>query len=43
MPEENIDIEKVISYWMESSDKDFRTMENLMNSGDYNWSSFKGS
>ena len=42
MPEQNIDIDKVINYWIESSDKDFRTMENLMNSGDYNWAMFIG-
>ena len=42
MPVENIDIEKVISYWKESSNKDFNTMKNLMNSGDYNWAMFLG-
>ena len=42
MPEGNIDIDKVVSYWLESSDKDFKTMENLMNSGDYNWAMFLG-
>jgi len=42
MPQGDIDIDKVVSYWMESSDKDFRTMENLMNSGDYNWAMFLG-
>jgi HEPN domain-containing protein len=42
MPEGNIDIEKVIGYWVDSSDKDFKTMENLMESGDYNWAMFLG-
>ena len=36
----NLDIEKVVSYWVDSSDKDFKTMENLMVSGDYNWAMF---
>jgi len=42
MPERNIDVEKVTSYWLDSSDKDFRTMRNLMDSGDYNWAMFLG-
>lgn len=42
MTDRNIDIEKVISYWVDSSDKDFKTMENLMKSGDFNWAMFLG-
>jgi len=42
MPDGSIDIEKVTSYWLDSSDKDFRTMKNLMDSGDYNWAMFLG-
>jgi hypothetical protein len=42
MSEENIDIDKVISYWKDSSDKDFQTMGNLLNSGDYNWAMLLG-
>ncbi len=42
MPEGNIDIEKVKSYWIDSSNKDFHTMRNLMESGDYNWAMFLG-
>ena len=42
MPEGAIDIDKVIGYWKESSDNDFKTMENLMKSGDYNWAMFLG-
>jgi len=34
--------EYVISYWIESSDKNFQTMGNLFNSGDYDWSLFIG-
>ena len=42
MPEGSIDIKKVTNYWLDSSDKDFKTMENLMRSGDYNWAMFLG-
>ena len=42
MPERNIDIDKVFNHWIESSDKDFKTMKNLMESGDYNWAMFLG-
>lgn len=42
MPEGNIDSKKVINYWIESSDQDFRTMNHLMESGDYNWAMFLG-
>jgi hypothetical protein len=42
MTDRNIDIEKVISYWVDSSDKDFKTMENLVKSGDFNWAMFLG-
>jgi HEPN domain-containing protein len=42
MSEGTIDIQKVISYWVDSSDMDFRTMENLMKSGDYHWAMFLG-
>jgi HEPN domain-containing protein len=42
MPDGAIDIDKVIGYWKESSDNDFKTMDNLMESGDYNWAMFLG-
>jgi HEPN domain-containing protein len=34
--------EEVIKFWMESSDKDFQTMDHLYVSGDYMWSLFIG-
>lgn len=34
--------EEVIQFWIESSDKDFQTMNNLYDSGDYMWSLFIG-
>jgi HEPN domain-containing protein len=36
------DIEKLKLHWLESSDKDFQTMEHLMNSGDCHWALFIG-
>ena len=42
MPEGSIDIKKVTNYWLDSSDKDFKTMKNLMRSDDYNWAMFLG-
>ncbi len=37
---ENID--KFVNHWIESSDRDFRTMKNLYKSKDYSWSLFIG-
>lgn len=37
-----IDIEKVVLYWVKSSDNDFKTMKNLFKSKDYHWSLFMG-
>ena len=34
--------EEVIQFWLESSDKDFQTMDHLYVSGDYMWSLFIG-
>ena len=34
--------EEVIQFWLESSDKDFQTMDHLYLSGDYMWSLFIG-
>ncbi len=34
--------EEVIKFWLESSDKDFQTMDHLYVSGDYMWSLFIG-
>jgi len=33
---------EIFKYWMESSDDDFRTMEHLLESGDYSWALFLG-
>ncbi|HPB84074.1 MAG TPA: HEPN domain-containing protein, partial [Spirochaetota bacterium] len=34
--------EKLIEYWLNSSDRDYITMENLFKSTDYHWSLFIG-
>lgn len=34
--------EELISYWIESSDNDFRTMNHLFEKKDYNWALFVG-
>jgi HEPN domain-containing protein len=37
-----IDAEKITAYWVQSSDNDFSTMNNLFSSKDYHWSLFVG-
>lgn len=35
-------IEKIIQFWKESSDRNYATMQNLVHSKDYNWALFLG-
>ena len=42
MAEKELDIQKVIDHWKESSDKDYQTMLHLFGSRDYNWALFLG-
>jgi len=35
-------VEKVVNYWLTSSDDDFKVMNNLYQSKNYNWSLFLG-
>lgn len=37
---ENID--KIVQHWIDASEKDFQTMQNLLKSGDYSWAMFLG-
>lgn len=37
---ENVD--RIVNHWIESSDRDFETMQNLFHSRDYQWSLFVG-
>lgn len=38
----NIDIEKIVNHWIETSDNDFNTMLTLFNSKSYGWALFLG-
>lgn len=38
----NIEVDKIVRHWMESSDDDFETMISLFNVKSYNWSLFLG-
>lgn len=42
MADKELNIQKIIDHWKESSDKDYQTMINLFRSGDYNWALFLG-
>ncbi len=39
---DNFDLEKTYNHWINTSDKDFKTMVNLYASKDYHWSLFIG-
>jgi HEPN domain-containing protein len=38
----NIDAQKIINHWIETSDSDFQTMQTLYQSKKYNWALFLG-
>lgn len=42
MDEKLDDIDKIVQYWKDSSDQDFRTMQNLFSSKDFSWALFIG-
>ncbi|KPQ14353.1 MAG: toxin-antitoxin system antidote component [Algoriphagus marincola HL-49] len=42
MNEKLDDIDKIVQYWRDSSDQDFRTMQNLFLSKDFSWALFIG-
>lgn len=42
MSEEITDKNKIIAYWIESSDGNYKTMEHLLSSRDYHWALFMG-
>lgn len=39
---QDIDVEKVVNHWVETSEEDFQTMINLFESRSFNWSLFLG-
>ena len=42
MTGKELDIQKIVNHWKESSDKDYQTMKHLSKSGDFNWALFLG-
>ncbi len=42
MDEKIKDIDSIVEHWKSSSDQNYRTMQNLLKSGDYSWSLFIG-
>jgi HEPN domain-containing protein len=42
MEEKLNNLNKIIQHWKDTSDKDYQTMQNLMQSGDYSWAMFLG-
>ena len=38
----NIDVQKIINHWIETSDSDFQTMQTLYKTKKYNWALFLG-
>ena len=42
MEDEIDNIEKIKQYWIESSDQNYKTMQNLFKTGDYSWALFIG-
>ncbi|MFN8254936.1 MAG: HEPN domain-containing protein [Bacteroidales bacterium] len=39
---ENINIDKIVKHWIETSDEDFKTMLTLFDAKSYGWSLFLG-
>ena len=42
MEEKIENIEKIVRHWIDTSEKDYKTMQNLLKSGDYSWAMFLG-
>lgn len=42
MEEKLENIEKIVKHWMDTSEKDYQTMRNLIKSGDFSWAMFLG-
>lgn len=42
MEDKSLDIDKIVKYWVLSSDNDFQTMHNLYESKDFHWALFLG-
>lgn len=42
MENRNLDIEKIVNYWITTSDRDFETMLHMYDTMDYHWALFIG-
>ena len=42
MEEKLENIEKIVQHWIDTSEKDYKTMQNLLKSKDYSWALFIG-
>ncbi|MFW6103639.1 MAG: HEPN domain-containing protein [Bacteroidota bacterium] len=42
MNDNNINIDKVYNYWIEASERDFKTMQHLFKAKDFHWALFIG-
>jgi HEPN domain-containing protein len=42
MEEKTGNIDKIVQHWIDTSEKDYKTMQNLLKSGDYSWAMFLG-
>ena len=40
--DKNINAEKIVGYWIETSDDDYKTMVNLFRTKEYHWALFIG-
>jgi HEPN domain-containing protein len=42
MKEKIENIDKIVQHWIDTSEKDYQTMQTLLISGDYSWAMFLG-
>lgn len=42
MEEKIENIDNIVQHWIDASEKDYKTMQNLLKSGDYSWAMFLG-
>ncbi len=42
MKEKIENIDEIIQHWIDTSEKDYKTMQNLLKSGDFSWAMFLG-
>ncbi len=42
MSNNQIDVDKIVTHWISTSDEDFQTMLNLFDTKDFHWALFMG-